>query len=339
MRFHGLMLLRDEEDIIGECLDHLLTWIDALYIMDLGSTDQTWEIVQEYARQDERVVPFMHEPIIYGDNLRSVHFNRFRDRFEAGDWIMKIDADEFYPTPPPEFVRECVRESESAVFLQWYFFRITDREVAAYESGETDLHEDRKRSIQDRRRYFQIAEYSEPRMFRYRPSMRWHAENYHPYNAGFVARRCIPILHYPHRDPVQLQRRYQLRAAMKQHRAKAGGHWDLEDWRQDVVPIGANEPDRQTADASSGRRSEKRTGVSQMRGLDSDRLRFWKPGEELPPVDDRSHLAAWPKRLIQRIIHPLLLPLLDRTRPEFDPSYQPRRLTHEENDAIGRMMR
>src|SRR5688572_18398012 len=114
MRFQGLMLLRDEADIIAQNLDHLLTWIDTLYVLDLGSTDGTWDIVQDYARRDPRIVPYLHRPILYNDSLRSVLFDQFRDRFSPGDWVMKIDADEFYHIPPPQFVRERVRAGETA---------------------------------------------------------------------------------------------------------------------------------------------------------------------------------------------------------------------------------
>ena len=66
------MLLRDEQDIIVQNLTHLLTWIDALYILDLGSTDGTWDVVQDFASRDKRIVPFKSSPIIYNDNLRCV---------------------------------------------------------------------------------------------------------------------------------------------------------------------------------------------------------------------------------------------------------------------------
>ena len=115
MRFHGLMLLRDEEDVIEQCFDHLLSWIDSLYILDLGSTDRTWEIVQDYARRDSRIIPYMHRPIVYSDNLRCVLFDHYRDHFEAGDWIMKIDADEWYHITPPNFVRDRLGAGETAV--------------------------------------------------------------------------------------------------------------------------------------------------------------------------------------------------------------------------------
>src|SRR5438045_944129 len=114
MRFHGLMLLRDEQDIITQNLTHLLSWIDNLFILDLGSTDGTWEIVQEFAEKDKRIVPFKRAPIIYTDNLRCVIFDQFRDRFDPGDWVMKIDADEIYHIAPPDFVKQRLRSLDSA---------------------------------------------------------------------------------------------------------------------------------------------------------------------------------------------------------------------------------
>ena len=208
MRFHGLMLLRDEIDIIVQNLTHLLSWIDSLYILDMGSVDGTWEIVQDFARKDARIVPFFSEPIVYDDNLRSMIFNQYREKFDAGDWVMKIDADEFYHVAPPRFVAERLRPLDTAVHLQWYFFRLTTQESQDYETGKVDVEEDRKRPIEDRRRHYKISTYAEPRMFRYRRSMRWPHNASFPFNAGFVARERIPIRHYPHRDPRQMERRF-----------------------------------------------------------------------------------------------------------------------------------
>src|SRR5262249_52411384 len=144
MRFHGLMLLRDEEDIIDECLTHLSSQLDSLYIYDLGSTDATWDIVQQHAARDKRIVPAIYQPTVYNDTLRCMLFDRFREKFEPGDWVMKIDSDEFYEITPRNFVEQQLTRYETAVYLQWYFFRLTDREVAEYERGN-DILEDRKR--------------------------------------------------------------------------------------------------------------------------------------------------------------------------------------------------
>jgi len=271
MRFHGLMLLRDEQDIIVQNLTHLLSWIDTLYILDLGSTDGTWDVVQDFAARDKRLVPFKRSPIIYTDNLRCVIFDQYRDRFDPGDWVMKIDADEFYHLTPPDFVKQRLRLLDTAVWLQWYFFRLTRGEVDAYESGAVDVMADRQRTITDRRRHYKISEYAEPRMFRYRRAMQWPENVSFPFNAGFVSRQRIPIRHYPHRDPLQMESRFRLRAKMMTLRAHAGGHWKLDDWRAEIVD------EKGTAQSSQGNKR----GLAGERGIDTGELHYWQPGTPL----------------------------------------------------------
>jgi Glycosyl transferase family 2 len=314
MRFHGLMLLRDENDIIVQNLNHLLSWIDSLYILDMGSVDGTWDVVMDYARRDKRIVPFFSRPIVYSDNLRCMLLNEYRSRFDPGDWVMKIDADEFYHVPPPKFVAERVRPLETAVHLQWYFFRMTLQEAADYESGRGSIAEDRKRPIEQRRRHYKVSTYAEPRMFRYRRGMQWWEHSSFPYNAGFVARQRIPIRHYPHRDPEQMRRRYQLRAAMMKLKAHAGGHWKLDDWRQELVDATGASP------ASQG---EVKTGLAGELGIDTGPLYFWEPGKPFVEMPLQNHIPPWRMRMTQRVIHPLLLPILDRFRPRYDPAFQP----------------
>jgi hypothetical protein len=312
MRFHGLMLVRDEADIIVQSLEHLLSWIDAIYILDMGSVDGTWEIVQDYARKDARVVPFISRAIVFDDNIRSMLFNQYRDRFEPGDWVLRTDTDEFYQVPPPRFVAERLRPLDTAVHLQWYYFRLTTQEAADYESGKIDIAEDRKRPIEQRRRFYKISTYSEPRMFRYRRSMRWPHTDSFPFNAGFVSRHRIPIRHYPHRDPLQMERRFQLRAAMMRLHAHAGGHWKLDDWHKELVDA---------AGASASQQSS--VGLAGECGIDTGPLLYWQPNTPLPERPNQNHIPPLLTRLAQRIAHPLLLPLLDRFRPKYDFSYHP----------------
>lgn len=308
------MLLRDEEDVIAQCLDHVLTWIDALHIFDLGSTDRTWEIVQDYAKRDKRVVPLETRPTVYGDNLRGYIFDRVRGTFDPGDWIMKVDADEFYHVAPPEFVRQRLRPGDTAVHLQWYFFRLTRQEVDDYESGRVDVAADRRRPITERRRYYKISDYAEPRMFRYRRAMQWPQSVSFPYNAGFVARERIPIRHYPHRDTWQMERRYRLRAAMMKFSEHAVQHWKLEDWRKDVVDA---------TGTSGAQLAGEQTGLAGVAGVEEAELRYWQPGTPLIEHPLHNHVPSWRVRVGQRLVHPLLLPILDRRRPHFDPSFQP----------------
>ena len=56
MKFVTLLPVRDEADIIGETLQHQLTWADEIYVFDTGSVDQTWEIVQDIAAGERRLI-------------------------------------------------------------------------------------------------------------------------------------------------------------------------------------------------------------------------------------------------------------------------------------------
>ncbi|MGD1275947.1 MAG: glycosyltransferase family 2 protein [Tepidisphaeraceae bacterium] len=320
MRFHGLMLLRDEMDIIVQNLEHLLSWIDALYVLDMGSVDGTWDVIQDYARRDSRIVPFFSRPIVFDDNLRGMLFEQYRGRFERGDWVLRTDTDEFYHVPPPQFVAQRLRPLETAVYLQWYYFRLTRQEVTDYETGRVDMAQDRQRPLEQRRRYYKISTYAEPRMFRYRRTMKWSDHESFPYNAGFVARERIPIRHYPHRDPLQMQRRFRLRAAMMQLKAHAGGHWNVQDWRQELVDADGVSVSSQAA---------QKIGLASQRGIDTGPLYYWQPDTPLREIPLHNHIPPWHTRLARRMVHPLLLPILDRGRPRYDRAYRPTEIPPE----------
>jgi hypothetical protein len=205
----------------------------------------------------------------------------------TGDWFLRVDADEFHHVPPPEFVKTRLQPHETIAWHQYYDFRLTASEVAAWEDGRETLA-DRARPIEDRRRWYTCSQYSEPRLCRYRDTMRWPATISFPYNSGFVARARLPIRHYPHRDPVQLDRRCQLRALMREDPAwdpGTGSHWSTREWRQFITPD------------------------------DLPDLHYWTPGADLPNTHGTHHLAPPHKRAVQRALHAVALPLLDRLRP------------------------
>jgi hypothetical protein len=302
--------------------------VDHLYVLDLGSTDATWDIVRDYAMRDRRIVPHLSRPIVYQDCLRNMMFDTYRDRFRPGDWILKVDADEFYEITPPTFVRDRLGAGETAVHLMWYFFRLTNREVAAYESGQVDVAEDRKQPISLRRRFYKVAEHFEPRMFRYRRSMRWPETTNWPYNMGYVARERLPIRHYPHRDPPQMRRRYALRNAMIKLKGSAVAQWKLDDWHKDVLDLDLS------ADGTVER--SKNEGLMAAAGHADGRVYEWTPGTPLPDMRLTNHLTRGVKRVLQRAIHPLLLPLLDARRPPFEKGWQPTLIPDEINEELRR---
>jgi glycosyltransferase involved in cell wall biosynthesis len=51
MKIHGLSLVKNESDILQETIYAALDWCDYIYVPDNGSTDGTWELVKELAKQ------------------------------------------------------------------------------------------------------------------------------------------------------------------------------------------------------------------------------------------------------------------------------------------------
>jgi glycosyltransferase involved in cell wall biosynthesis len=306
MKFHCLLPVRDEADIIGQCLEQLLTWADKILIFDTGSIDNTWEIVQEYASKNKKIIALKKDHVYFSESrLRSYLFHIARQDMTDGDWFLRVDADEFHHISPVEFVKERLHKHETIAYHQYYNFEITESEAANLSTYEANL-EERKKPITERRRYYTVSVYSEPRLCRYRSTMQWPETISYPYNAGFVARERLPIRHYRFRDPLQMEHSTRLRAAMLSDKEndlswtnKEVFHWANDDWRKFVVQD------------------------------DMPELKFWQPGTALQEVKQFNHLAPFFKRAVQRIIHGAFLPLMDRQRTSFSESSYPQKISPE----------
>ena len=299
-QFHALLPVRDEADIIGQSLRHMLTWADAIYVFDTGSVDETWEIVQDFAGKDRRVIPLRKDAVYYSEPLlRGWMFHQARKNMRNGDWFLRVDADEFHHIPPPEFVKTRLRRHETIAWHQYYDFRLRASEVTAWDNGLETLA-DRKRPIEERRHWFTPSDYSEPRLCRYRETMQWPITHSFPFNSGYVARERLPIRHYPHRDPEQLRRRARLRSIMMANYNRdwtnpESHHWSQGDWRKYIAPDNLPE------------------------------LHHWQPGTDLPALDFKSHLRSPHVRAAQRFVHTFCLPVLDRTRARWaETAYPPK---------------
>ena len=297
-KFIALLPVRDEEDIVQQCIDSLLEWADQVYVFDTGSVDTTWEIVLEIASRDRRLVPMCKDQVYFSENLlRGWMFHKARESLRDGDWFLRVDSDEFHHVPPPVFVSERIEKHETIVWHQYYNFIL--RKSEAFDSSE-QVAIDRARPIAERRRWYRISEYSEPRLCQYRSSMKWPGSVSFPYNSGFVAKARIPIRHYPHRDWIQMKRRFLLRAAMYADPNRATGsfaHWEDSDWRSEVV-----------AD-------------------DSADIHCWEPNNPLNEVFQLNHLSKPLKRTAQRITHRFLLPILDHVRPGWREGHYPNKMS------------
>ena len=84
MEISACMMVRDEEDHLGRCLDSIRSLVDEIFLVDTGSSDGTMEIA---ARYGARI--YQHQ----WQNDFSLHRNQSLG-YAAGDWSLVIDADE-----------------------------------------------------------------------------------------------------------------------------------------------------------------------------------------------------------------------------------------------------
>lgn len=317
MKFVALLPVRDEGDVIRECLIHALGWADCIFVYDTGSIDDTYDIVEDMAKADRRIRPIGSDHVYYNENrVRGLLFDVARSELRDGDWFLRMDADEFHHVKPQDFVSTRLRLNESVVYHQYYNFQLTRSEAATLET-EDAIASERKKPVRERRRAYMVSTYAEPRMCRYRSSMRWPGAVSFPYNAGLVARARLPIRHYPHRDPGQLKRRCKLRAIMMADRENRANwtnpeahHWSVEDWQTFVAED------------------------------DDPALMRWEPGTVLSEVRQTNHLAGGPRRLAQLTLYASgLARALDLIRAPWTTEDRPRPIPSSTQALLARALR
>jgi glycosyltransferase involved in cell wall biosynthesis len=213
MKIHCLCVVRDEADILRHTLDAALTWADAIYACDNGSTDGTWEILQDYARRfPQTVVLAGRECGPFRNALLGEIATRFSDRAATGDWWCRLDADEIYAEDPRQFLAGVRRWHEVvyAICLNYFF---TEVDLERYQRDPDRYEKDWR---PDRLRFYS-TNYSDVRFVRHRPGVAW-PDNW---PSDVWERRPAPqrilMRHYDYRSPAQIQRRIRIRTRFTEH--------------------------------------------------------------------------------------------------------------------------
>ncbi len=126
-RLYGHMVVKNEADIVAESVTHNMRHLDAIAVTDNGSTDGTWDILQDIASADARVRLF-RDPSPFstrvahksGMRVREIGFNRRR-----GDWAIQCDCDELHESD----VRAVCRASDDCDLIfgrKWQFALFPD---------------------------------------------------------------------------------------------------------------------------------------------------------------------------------------------------------------------
>jgi hypothetical protein len=225
MRIHAMTMVKDEADIVAECLEAATDWADHVYVFDNGSTDGSWDIVQGLAAEHPAIVPWKSDDVTFHDGLRAQIFEAFRARSEPGDWWCRLDTDEFYVDDPRVFLRK-VPERYRVVWMASFSYYFTDKDAERYEQ-DPELYADDV-PIEEKIRYY-VNHWSEPRFFRYREDIRWASGGFPAFvesSAAYPVR--IWQKHFAYRSPQQIGKRLAAR-----HPDKTGAvfeHETIADW-------------------------------------------------------------------------------------------------------------
>jgi glycosyltransferase involved in cell wall biosynthesis len=218
--------VKDEDDIIEQTLLYASRHCDRIFVLDNGSTDATWDIVQDLARRTGVIVPLQRTTEPFDNGLRARIYNAIHRELSETDWWLILDGDEFLAEDPRPLISLAVDAHADRVNAWHIQFFFTERDVADWEQGK----DSRDKPIFDRRRYYTIN-WQECRLFRNCPKRHWDVgvSNHLPHWLGPVYRRRILNRHYQYRDPEQMNKRLRLRYGHDQF-----SHVRSTDWRSMV---------------------------------------------------------------------------------------------------------
>lgn len=224
-KIYSLMVVKNEADIIAASLTDACRWSDKIIVIDNGSTDGTWEIVQQLATTHPQVIPWLREEGPFHIGLRAKAFKAFRHEMTSRDWWnVRLDADEFYPGDVRAFlaaVPTCCRtvKKESTDYV------LTHEDIASHTfTGHfEDDHAIFTHTLPTLRR--------ERRFMRHSALLCWSERWRYPHPWGRVYEHCIPVNHYQYRSPMQMEKRYAVRQQAKADGCGSFSHEQGQGWQ------------------------------------------------------------------------------------------------------------
>lgn len=231
MKIHAITVVKNEADIIGHTLAAGLRWAHAIYVLDNGSTDGTWELLKTIAETTPRIVLCGRDPQPFRDGIRGAIYNRFRRRSAPGDWWCKLDADDLY-VDDPRSVLDRVPPAYSWVWATYLNYFFTDRDLDRWTEDPSQYAPDVPPD--DRLRYY-LNNHSERRFVRDPGGFDWPEDAEWPLGLHRVYPRMIRQKNFVYRSPEQIQTRLQtryaaIRAAVERGNDRFFQHEQITNW-------------------------------------------------------------------------------------------------------------
>lgn len=221
-KIYSLLVVKNEADILRASLLDALRWSDKVIVLDNGSTDGTWELVQTMATEYPAIVAFGQYTGTFTIGLRARLFWAFRKEMHLGDWwCVRLDADEFYPGDVRAFLSR----------VPWYY-RTVKKESIDYLLSKEDLTRLSGNFEQDRPLFHLSvrARRRERRFMRHSLFYLWPERWRYPHPWGLVSPEPIPVEHYQYRSVEQMKRRWSTRKQAKQDGCGTFKHENPNGW-------------------------------------------------------------------------------------------------------------
>jgi len=217
-KLYAICLVKNEDDIIGQTLTYATQYCNKIFVIDNGSTDQTWDIVQDLGGLHPQIVPFAQKDEPYDEGLRWFAYDAHHQELTEDDWWLILDSDEFLAEDPRAVISQAMKERTDIIKSWQIQFYYTEKD---YEAWMAD-RDNRDLPIFVRRRYYRI-DWQEPRLFRNQlkrhvifrqsklltDSALWGTAVERI--QGRVSSRRIFNRHFQYRDPEQIEQRLRLR--------------------------------------------------------------------------------------------------------------------------------
>ena len=228
-KIYSLLVVKNEVDVITASLKDACRWSDKIIVIDNGSTDGTWETIQQLSNEYPQIIPWLRYEGPFHIGLRAKAFKAFRHEMTCNDWWnVRLDADEFYPGDVRAFLAN-VPKRYRTVKKESTDYVLTHEDLSKYEfSG--DFEQDKSlftHALPVRRK--------ERRFMRHSAMLCWLKRWRYPHPWGWVYHQTIPVDHYQYRSPQQMQKRYLTRQKAKAEGCGSFSHEQGKDW-QEYVP-------------------------------------------------------------------------------------------------------
>lgn len=230
----GMSTIRCEADILSETFPAWAEALDLLLVADCGSTDNSVELIEEWAGRCPNIVFLGAIGPHHARQVRRHIWEWFRRHLSSRDWWIIADGDEFIEEGFRSKLKRAEAELADHLFSAHVNFYYSRQDHDGWEAGRETLA-DRARPIAERRRHYQMHT-TQRRAFRHLPWLRWNDDTSFPERLSVPSTERIVFRHYQYRDPEQMKARIAIRRSHDPSSAvmKENPHWAREDYRDAI---------------------------------------------------------------------------------------------------------